>query len=81
MRTLHRFTAAATALLLAAGSAACTAGSPTASTTAPVEPRLEGGTVFGSGNFVAGHPNERNAAADSGSMAAPHAGSGVGSGN
>jgi hypothetical protein len=83
MCTRPRFIAAATALLLAAGSAACTAESPTASSTAPVGPRLEGGSAFGSGNVVAGDPNvhDRNAAADSGSMAAPYAGPGVGSGN
>lgn len=94
MRTLPRFIAAATALLLAAGSAACTAESPTASSTAPVGPRLDGGLGFGSGNVVAGGGStfrsgnavggsgDRNAtAADSTSSTAGANGVGFGSGN
>jgi hypothetical protein len=91
MRTLPRFTAAATALLLAAGSAACTAESPTASSTAPAGPRLDSGPGFGSGNVVAsggstwgagnvvmGGKNDK-AAADSGSTATRGLGFGSGS--
>jgi hypothetical protein len=53
MRTFTPLTAAASVLVLAIGSVACSAESPTASSTAPVGPRLNGGLGFGSGNVVA----------------------------
>jgi hypothetical protein len=92
MRTIPRVILAASVLLLAAGAAACTAESPTASATAPVGPRLEGGLGFGSGNVVAsggvtfGSGNavtggNDNVAADSGSTATYSGGLGFGSGN
>jgi hypothetical protein len=82
MRTLSRLTAAASALLLALGSAACSAESPTASATAPAGPHFNAGSTFGSGNFVGDDANTGNntVAADSGSTAT-RAGVGFGSGN
>jgi hypothetical protein len=73
MRTIHRPTLAAVALVLAAtGTAACSAGSPTAVDTAPAGPHFESGLGFGSGNVVA--PN-------AGSAATQHGGVTFGSGN
>lgn len=79
MRSLPRLTAAAAAaLLLALGSAACSADSPTASATAPAGSRFDGGITFGSGNFV----GTNNGAADSiASTTSQRGGSTFGSGN
>ena len=92
MRTIPRFILAASVLLLAAGAAACTAESPTASSTAPAGPRLDAGLGFGSGNVVEssgvtfGSGNvtggeNGNAAADSTASTATRSGVGFGSGN
>jgi hypothetical protein len=88
MCTNPRAIFAASVLLLAT---ACTAGSPTASSTAPAGPRLDAGPGFGSGNVVASSGStfgsgyavtgaeNGSAAADSVSAAAQ--GPGFGSGN
>jgi Spy/CpxP family protein refolding chaperone len=80
MRSLPRLTAAAAALLLAFGFAACSAGSPTAaSATAPAGSRFDGGgSMFGSGNFAGGG---NNGAVDSTSSTATRSGITFGSGN
>jgi hypothetical protein len=53
MRRIIRPPLAVVALILVAGIAACSSGSPTAVTTAPAAPHFDGGgSTFGSGNFV-----------------------------
>ena len=76
MRTLRRLTITVAASLLALGSAACSAGSPTASATVPTGSRFEGGLGFGSGNYTGGTTTP----SDSGSTAT-RGGSTFGSGN
>ena len=78
MRNLIRLTAAASALVITLGSAACSGETPTTSATAPAGPRLDGGVTFGSGNVTGSGAN--NLAVDSASTAT-RGGSTFGSGN
>jgi hypothetical protein len=83
MRRINRPLLAALSLLLTVGITACSSESPTDVKAAPAGPHFEGGSTFGSGNFVStdAPTTYDRVAADSGSAATTRAGVGFGSGN